>query len=153
MITKNFKLFSHSSASSSSSFSDVQNYDHYGSLLRVEIRFSAEVRDLSLLHSVQTGSRARSAYSPICSGDFVPGGEGGSGQDMNLTTHHLVQRPRMVDLYLHSPTSLHGIVLNSLRTGTSSPHFYGPQYVRYTEFEPCHQCPVPGCHSACASQG
>jgi hypothetical protein len=30
-----------------------------------------------------------------------------------LTTHlHLVLRSRMVELYLHSPTCFHGIVLN-----------------------------------------
>jgi hypothetical protein len=32
---------------------------------------------------------------------------------MKLTTHlHLVPRSRMVELYLHSPICLHGVVLN-----------------------------------------
>jgi hypothetical protein len=34
---------------------------------------------------------------------------------MKLTTyHHLVTRLRMVELYLHSPVHLHGVVLNQL---------------------------------------
>jgi hypothetical protein len=35
------------------------------------------------------------------------------GRGVKLTTHlHLVLKSRMVELYLHSPTRLHGAVLN-----------------------------------------
>jgi hypothetical protein len=38
---------------------------------------------------------------------------GYSGRSAKLTTHHhLMQRSRMVELYLHSPICLHGILLN-----------------------------------------
>jgi hypothetical protein len=33
--------------------------------------------------------------------------------------HHLLLRSRMVEVYLHSPVCLHGIVLHSLSTGTT----------------------------------
>jgi hypothetical protein len=37
---------------------------------------------------------------------------------IKLTTYlHLVPRSRKVELYLHSPICLHGIVLNELSTG------------------------------------
>jgi hypothetical protein len=39
-----------------------------------------------------------------------------------LTTHfHLVPRSRMVELYLHFPTTLHGVVLNRLSSETILP--------------------------------
>jgi hypothetical protein len=39
-----------------------------------------------------------------------------------VTTHlHLVLRSRMVELYLHSPIRIHGVVLNSLSTETTLP--------------------------------
>jgi hypothetical protein len=38
---------------------------------------------------------------------------GQSGRGVKLTTNsHLVQRSRMVELYLHFPTRLHGVVIN-----------------------------------------
>jgi hypothetical protein len=41
----------------------------------------------------------------------IPRGENGWG--LKLTTHlHLVPKSRIVELYLHSSISLHGIVLN-----------------------------------------
>jgi hypothetical protein len=45
-----------------------------------------------------------------------------SGQGMKLTTHlHLVLRSRMMELYLHSPICVHGMVLNLLSTRTPLP--------------------------------
>jgi hypothetical protein len=39
---------------------------------------------------------------------------------VKLTTHlHPLPRSRMVELYLHSPISLHGMMFNYLRTGTN----------------------------------
>jgi hypothetical protein len=44
----------------------------------------------------------------------------GSSQGVKVTTHfHLVPRSKMVELYLHSPIHLHGVVLNQLSTGTT----------------------------------
>jgi hypothetical protein len=43
-----------------------------------------------------------------------------SGRGVKLTTRlHLVSRSRMTELYLHSPTRLHGMVLNLLSTETT----------------------------------
>jgi hypothetical protein len=53
------------------------------------------VQDFSLPHSVQTGSGAHPISYPMGEADL-----------------HLVPRSRMVELYLHSPICLHGIVLN-----------------------------------------
>jgi hypothetical protein len=38
---------------------------------------------------------------------------------MKLTTHHLVSKPRVVELYLCSPIRYHGVVHNLLSTGTT----------------------------------
>jgi hypothetical protein len=53
------------------------------------------------------------ASYPMATGGSFPGGGGEySGGSVKLTTHlHLVPRSRMVELYLHSPICLHGIVL------------------------------------------
>jgi hypothetical protein len=41
---------------------------------------------------------------------------------VKLTTHlHLVPKSRMVELYLHSPISLRGVVLNEFNTRKTSP--------------------------------
>jgi hypothetical protein len=38
---------------------------------------------------------------------------GKNGWGVKLTTHvHMVLKSRMMELYLHSPISLHGVVLN-----------------------------------------
>jgi hypothetical protein len=74
------------------------------------VRFPA-LQDYSLLHVVQTGSGAHPASYPVGTWGFFPGGK--SGKDVKLTTHlHLLPKSRMVELYLHSPIRLHGIVLN-----------------------------------------
>jgi hypothetical protein len=63
-------------------------------------------QDFSLLHSVQTA--LGSTQPPV---QWVPGGKTAGGE--KLTTHlHLVPRSRMMELYRHSPTRLHGVVLN-----------------------------------------
>jgi hypothetical protein len=58
----------------------------------------------------------RSIQHPIqwVRGEISPG--------VKVATHlHLVLRSRMVELYLHSPICLHGIVLNYLSRGTFLP--------------------------------
>jgi hypothetical protein len=44
---------------------------------------------------------------------------GRAGRGMELTSDHLVPESRMVELYLHSHTCLHCVVLNELGTGTT----------------------------------
>jgi hypothetical protein len=65
------------------------------------LRFPA-VQGFSLLHRVQTDSEAQTVSYPM-------GNEG--------PFPSLVPRSRKVELYLHSPIYLDGIVLNLLRTG------------------------------------
>jgi hypothetical protein len=72
------------------------------------IRFPAEARNLSLLHSVQNGPGIHPAPLP---GTLFSWGS--SFRGVKLTTHFLlVPSSRMLELYLHSPTCLHGIVLS-----------------------------------------
>jgi hypothetical protein len=48
-------------------------------------------------------------------GGSFPGSK--SGRDVKLITHlHPVARSRKLELWLHSPIYLHGIVLNQLKT-------------------------------------
>jgi hypothetical protein len=69
----------------------------------LRVRFPAGVTYFPLLHSIQTGSEAHPASYPMGIGDW----------GVKLTIHlHLVLRLRMVEVYLHSPPRLHGIVLN-----------------------------------------
>jgi hypothetical protein len=73
------------------------------------VRFLAEATDLILLHSVQTGSGAHPASYLTDTGASVPESDRGE----MLTIHlHLVQRLRMMELYLHSPIFLPGVVIN-----------------------------------------
>jgi hypothetical protein len=75
------------------------------------VLFPAGVRDFSLLHSVQTGSSTHPASYPVGKGTLSLGVKWGTG--VKLTTHlHLVLRVRTLELYLHSPIRLHGVVLN-----------------------------------------
>jgi hypothetical protein len=68
-----------------------------------EVRFPAGERNVSLLHSIQSGSGAHTSSCPLGTRIF-PQGE--SGRSVKLTIHlHLKSRPkRMVELYLHSST-------------------------------------------------
>jgi hypothetical protein len=75
-------------------------------------------RDLSLLQCFQV----RLWGSPNLSSNGYRVLFPQSGWGLNLTTHlHLVLRLRMVELYLHSPVCLHGVVLTCLNTGTTLP--------------------------------
>jgi hypothetical protein len=50
---------------------------------------------------------------------------GVSGRGVKLTTHlHIVLKSRMVELNLHFPIRLHGVVLNYLSTGTTLPFIF-----------------------------
>jgi hypothetical protein len=75
----------------------------------------------SLLHSVQTGSGIHPASYSMGTGALSPGIK---WPGMELTTHpHLVLKLRIVELYLHSLTCLHGIVLNYLSTLVALPFY------------------------------
>jgi hypothetical protein len=68
----------------------------------------------SLLHSVQTGSGAHPASYPMGTGDSLPQ-EGGGVQRQGYEAHHTPPSSaevKKVELYLHSPICLHGIVFN-----------------------------------------
>jgi hypothetical protein len=74
-------------------------------------RVPVGAEDFSPLHVVQTCSEAQRISYPRGYWGFFPEGEISRG--MKLTTHlSLSQRARIVELYLHSPIRLHGIVLN-----------------------------------------
>jgi hypothetical protein len=63
-----------------------------------------------LFFTLQTGSEVQPAYSSMDTGVFP---QGYSGRCVKLITHaHVMQRPRMVELYLRSPTRVDGVVLN-----------------------------------------
>jgi hypothetical protein len=67
-------------------------------------------KKFSLLHTVEAGSGAPPSLLPIGAGAYSPGLK---SRSVKLTTHsHIVQRLRMVELYLHSPICIHGVVLN-----------------------------------------
>jgi hypothetical protein len=64
-----------------------------------------------VLHSIQTGYGARLASCLKGYRELFP--RRYSGRVVQLTTHlYLVPMSRMVELYLHSPACLHGVVLN-----------------------------------------
>jgi hypothetical protein len=65
------------------------------------------MQDISLLHSVQTGSEVDPASIPV--------GTGGSFLGNKEADHS--PPSRMVELYLHFPIYLHNIVLNCTRHG------------------------------------
>jgi hypothetical protein len=63
-----------------------------------------------LLHSIQTGSGAHSASCLVGTGAHSLGLKWRRREaDTQL---HLVLRARMVELYLHSPIRLHGVLIN-----------------------------------------
>jgi hypothetical protein len=68
----------------------------------IGVRFLSRSRDMSLLHSFQTGSEAYPASYTMGTGDSFPGVKAPGG--MKLTSHlNLVPRSRTVELCLHSP--------------------------------------------------
>jgi hypothetical protein len=75
-------------------------------------------QDSSLLNVVQTDSGSHPACYPM---DTIGSNfRGYSGRGVKLTTHlHLVSRSKIVELYLHSPIYLLGVVLNKLSMGTA----------------------------------
>jgi hypothetical protein len=63
------------------------------------------------MYGVQPGSGAHSASYPMNTGGSFLWGQ--SGRGVKLTTHlHLMPSSRKVELYLHFPICLYGIVLN-----------------------------------------
>jgi hypothetical protein len=92
--------------SQDSSVDIVMGYgpDSWGSIPGMGKRFT-------LLHIVQTGSRAHPAPYPMDTGGLFP--REYSSWGVKLTTDlHPFPRLRMVELYLHCPTRLHSLVLN-----------------------------------------
>jgi hypothetical protein len=71
---------------------------------------SLQGQDFSLLHVVQTGSGAQTVSYPKGTGGSS---QGVKRQGVKLTARlNIVLRSRMVELCLHYPICLHGIVLN-----------------------------------------
>jgi hypothetical protein len=66
--------------------------------------------DISLLYSVQTGSRAHPAYQMGTRGSFFEEKRPGREADHTLPTS--AEGKEYLDLYIHSPIRLHGVVLN-----------------------------------------
>jgi hypothetical protein len=68
-------------------------------------------REFSLLHSVHTGSGFHPASHKMGTKGSFSGSKAAGG--VKLTVHfHLVPRSRIVELNLHSPICLHGVMLN-----------------------------------------
>jgi hypothetical protein len=87
-------------------------------------RGSISWKDKIFLFSIASRPAVGPTQPPI---QWVPWAlsPGGKRQGVKLTTHlHLVPRSRMVELYLHSPVCLYGIVLNWLTTWTTLLFFY-----------------------------
>jgi hypothetical protein len=78
-------------------------YDHGSILCKGKILFS----------SPQRSDRFWSPPSLLSNGYRGLSPRGLSGRDVKLTIHlHLIPRSKIVELYLHSPKYLYGIVLN-----------------------------------------
>jgi hypothetical protein len=86
----------------------AQSVERWATGWTAQVRFPA-MQDFSHLHSVQTGSGAHPTSCPVGIGRYSPGGKAAGAWGWPL---HLVLRSRMVNLYLHSPICLHGIVLS-----------------------------------------
>jgi hypothetical protein len=81
------------------------------------VGFPARTRNYSLIHTVQTDSGTHPVSYPMSTGVSF---SGESGWGVKLTTHlHLVPRSIKVELWLHSPIRLHGVVLHKLSTRTT----------------------------------
>jgi hypothetical protein len=78
------------------------------------------VQHFCFLHHVQIGCGVYTASYRMSIGGCFP--ENKVNRGVRLTPHlYLVLRSRMVELYLYSPTRLHGLVLNYCGTGTTLP--------------------------------
>jgi hypothetical protein len=73
----------------------------------VGVLIPAGARDFSLLHCVQTCSGAH----PAPYAGSLPGGKAARASSSPLTSN-LCRGQEYVDLYIHSPIRLHGVVLN-----------------------------------------
>jgi hypothetical protein len=73
--------------------------------------------EFSLLHNVQTGSGAHSAY-PMGTGVSFRGSKAAGAWSWPLTSNQCRDQEN-VDLYIYCPTRLHGVVLHYLSTGTT----------------------------------
>jgi hypothetical protein len=77
------------------------------------VQFLAGERDFSLLHHVQTDSGANPTSYPMIIRHYFHEGKAAGVRSSPLSTHHyLMLRSRIVELYLHSPTYIHGVVFN-----------------------------------------
>jgi hypothetical protein len=71
---------------------------------------SQKKKNFSLLHNFQNGTATLSASYPIGTRGFFLSVK---ATDVKLVNHlHLVPRLGMMELYLHFPIHLHGVVLN-----------------------------------------
>jgi hypothetical protein len=75
------------------------------------------------LHVVQTSSGTHSASYPMGTGGSFSGRKA-TGALSRPLTFNKCRSQEYVDLYVHFPTRLHGVVLNQLRTGTTLPYCY-----------------------------
>jgi len=74
------------------------------------VQFLAEAGILFLHYSIQTGSGVHPPSCPTGMSGSYPGCK--VARVWKLTTHlHLVLRLRFMELYLHYPTCLHGMVI------------------------------------------
>jgi hypothetical protein len=68
-------------------------------------------RDFSVLYTVQTSFEAHPDSYTMDKGGSFP--EGKAARGLKLTVHfHLMQRSKMMELYVHSPIRFYGILLD-----------------------------------------
>jgi hypothetical protein len=75
------------------------------------VLFPAGARDFSLLNSVQTGSGAYPAFCPMGTGELFPPGLKRLWREADRSPRSSAES-RMLELYLHSSTRIHSVVLN-----------------------------------------
>jgi hypothetical protein len=74
-------------------------------------RFTAGAGNFSLHHRVQNGSRAHPPSYPMCTRGSYPGRKAAGAWSWPLTSIWC-RGQECVELYLHSPIRLHGVVLS-----------------------------------------
>jgi hypothetical protein len=77
----------------------------------IGVRFSARAENYSLRHRVQTCSGAHPAYCPMRTGDSFPGVKR-PGREADHSRPSSAEVGECVELYLHFPIRLNGVVLN-----------------------------------------
>jgi hypothetical protein len=76
-----------------------------------------EGKEFVFTHSIQTGSGVHTVSYPM---SFGGSSIGGKATNVKMITHlQLIPRSRLVEVNLHSPIHLHGVILNNLSTGTT----------------------------------